>query len=220
MADIGSSYFMDPDVVVEYAKAYINKHLVPLIIASGERLEGNVFMSEPLVYNDAFANKTKNLAKVASDYMHITHAMEIGFNAGFSALLMLISNPVLRLTCVDLGNHSYTLPCYTQMKKTFGNRLTLILGDSRDMLPRVHDAYDLIHIDGGHLSDVVHNDIVQSYRLSRVGTILIMDDYDFEAIHPLWDAHIQIYGLTPVECYECPYHDIRRVPPFPYDSLR
>ena len=46
----------------------------------------------------------------------------------------------------------------------------------------INDNYDLIHIDGGHSTEVADNDIINSYRLSKQGTILIMDDYNFSRL--------------------------------------
>jgi predicted O-methyltransferase YrrM len=139
--------------------------------------------------------------------------MEIGFNAGFSSLLMLLSNPYIHITCVDLAEHKYTLPCYKKMKETFGNRIDMIVGDSTKTLEDIHDTYDLIHIDGGYSTEVATNDIIQSYRLSKKGTILIMDDYDFPNLYELWNKYIVEYNLKPlnINIYNSPHHDIKYI---------
>ena len=62
------------------------------------------------------------------------NVMEIGFNSGFSTLLMLISNTNMHITCFDLGEHSYTLPCYEKIKETFGDRISIVIGDSTKTL--------------------------------------------------------------------------------------
>jgi predicted O-methyltransferase YrrM len=137
--------------------------------------------------------------------------MEIGFNSGFSALLMLLTNPNIKLTCVDLGEHRYALPCYEKLKETFGDRINIIFGDSTKTLLDINEVYDLIHIDGGNSTEVANSDIINSYRLSKQGTILIMDDYDFANLHPLWDSYIENYNLKPlhINVYNTPYHDIK-----------
>ena len=139
--------------------------------------------------------------------------MEIGFNSGFSTLLMLLSNPNIRVLCYDLGNHKYTLPCYSKLKETFGDRITIIIGDSRNTLQYDTEIYDLIHIDGGHTTEVAQNDIINSYKLSKNGTILIMDDYDFCNLHNLWDSYINKYNLKKlnINLYNSPHHDIKYV---------
>jgi hypothetical protein len=195
------------------AKEYINTHLLPIINECGELLEGNIFMLHNTTdYTDIFLGKTKNISNVVLN-TNIKTVMEIGFNAGFSTLLMLLSNPHIKITCLDLGDHLYALPCYVKLKETFGDRLNLIIGDSAVTLPRINTIYDLIHIDGAHTTSIAESDIVHSYRLSKTGTILIMDDYDFPNLHQLWDQYINTYKLQPLNISGCvtPYHDIRQV---------
>ena len=192
---------------------YINEHLLPLIEETGELLEGNLFMNHHTTsHKDIFPNKIKNISKLLLN-KNIERVMEIGFNSGFSALLMLLSNPTIHITCFDIGEHNYTMPCYEKLKATFGERINLIVGDSRETIRNTHDTYDLIHIDGGHLTEVAMSDINQSYRLSKNGTILIMDDYDFDNLCYLWDNSITIYNLKPlvIPLYYTPHHDIKYV---------
>ena len=139
--------------------------------------------------------------------------MEIGFNAGFSTLLMLLTNPKMNITCFDLGEHTYTMPCYEKLKEHFGDRINIIIGDSTKTLQNNSDIFDLIHIDGGHSTEVAESDITNSYRLSKKGTILIMNDYDFPNLHELWDSYIIKYNLKPLEIniYFSPHHNIRYV---------
>jgi len=161
-------------------------------------------------YTDRFENKTKNISNLVLN-KNIKKVMEIGFNSGFSTLLMLISNPNIKITCFDLGEHKYTIPCYNKIKETFGDRINLIIGDSTQTLQYTNDIYQLIHIDGGHETRVAESDIINSYRLSTQGTILIMDDYDFPNLHELWDSYIINYNLKPlnINVYNSPHHDIK-----------
>jgi predicted O-methyltransferase YrrM len=139
--------------------------------------------------------------------------MEIGFNSGFSALLMLISNPTIKIDCFDLGEHKYTKPCFDKLKETFGDRINITFGDSNVTLKDINCKYDLIHIDGGHSTEVATNDIINSYRLSKQGTIIIMDDYDFGNLHTLWDKYIIEYNLKKlnINLYHSIHHDIKFV---------
>jgi predicted O-methyltransferase YrrM len=201
------------DTNIIKTKLYINEYLLPIISNCDELLEGNIFMNHhTTTYTDNFLNKTKNISNLVLN-KHIQHVMEIGFNSGFSTLLMLMSNPNIHVTCFDLGEHKYTLPCYEKIKETFGDRLNLILGDSTKTLPLHSGVYDIIHIDGGHSTEVAKNDIINSYRLSKQGTILIMDDYDFYNLHTLWDEYKIQYNLKPltIQLYDSPHHDIKYV---------
>jgi predicted O-methyltransferase YrrM len=198
---------------INKAKEYINEFLLPIIQNSNELLEGNIFMvHNTTVYTNIFENKSKNISNLVLN-TSVKNVMEIGFNAGFSTLLMLLSNPYIKITCFDLCEHKYTLPCYTKLKETFGDRIHLIGGDSTKTLPLINETYDLIHIDGGHSTEIAESDIINSFRLSKKGTILIMDDYDFDNLHTLWDKYIDLYKLQDLDIstYNSPHHDIKYI---------
>lgn len=198
---------------IETAKRYIDEHLMPIILASYEPLEGNIFMlNNEITYADSFLDKQKNISNLVLN-QNVRNVMEIGFGSGFSVLLMLLSNKNLHITCFDLGCHKYTLPCFYKLKETFGDRICLILGNSNDVLPHIFDSYDLIHIDGGHEMEVAEKDINESYRLSKHGTVMIMNGYDEPLLHELWDHKIAAFELKSLDTfvYETPFHDIRVV---------
>jgi predicted O-methyltransferase YrrM len=194
-------------------KGIINNYLMPIINNCGELLEGSVFtLHHTTTYTDLFINKVKNISNLVLN-KNIKNVMEIGFNSGFSTLLMLISNPNIKITCYDLGEHKYTIPCYELLKEIFKDRINIIIGDSTKTLKNDNIKYDLIHIDGGHTTEIANSDIINSYRLSKQGTILIMDDYDFNNLHQLWDYYINEYNLKSlnINIYKTEYHDIKYV---------
>ena len=196
---------------INKTKEYINENLLPIIHNTGELLEGNIFMfHETTMYSHTISNKTKNISNLLLN-KNIKNVMEIGFNSGFSTLLMLITNPNINITCFDLGEHRYVLPCYEKIKETFGDNVNIIIGDSRQTLQNIDNTYDLIHIDGGHSTEVAESDIINSHRLSKQGTILIMDDYNFGNLHELWDKYINIYNLKSlnINLYNSQEHDVK-----------
>jgi len=198
---------------INKAKKYINDYLIPIINNCNELLEGNIFMfHESTVYNDGFLNKSRNISDLLLN-KNIKNVMEIGFNAGFSTLLMLLTNPNMSIMCFDLGEHKYTLPCYEKLKETFGNRINIIIGDSTKTIKNINDTYDLIHIDGGHTTKVANCDIINSIRLSKQGTILIMDDYNSDNLHKLWDSYIDNYDLKSlnIKLHNTQDHDIKYI---------
>lgn len=196
-------------------KEYINEHLMPIIISCDEPLEGNIFMLHHTTnYTDIWLNKQKNISNLTLN-KSIKNVMEIGFNSGFSTLLMLLTNSNINITCFDLGEHKYTLPCYEKIKETFGERINIIIGDSTTTLPNISNStkFDLIHIDGGNTTEIANSDIINSYRLSKQGTILIMDDYEFYNLHHLWNSYIVKYNLKNLNIglYITHYHNIQCV---------
>ena len=199
--------------IIANTKSFIQEHLIPILQSCKEPVEGNIFMRHHTnSISDVFMAKCNNICNLSLSNQ-TKRVLEIGFNAGFSALLMLMSNPNLHLSCFDLGEHSYTQPCFDKLKEKFGDRIQITLGDSTLTLPNVTGTFDLIHIDGGHSTEVATSDIEQCYRLSEPGTILIMDDTNFPNLRLLWDTYIQKYGLRGQQTYvySTPEHDIRYV---------
>lgn len=196
---------------INKTKEIINNYLLPIITTSNELLEGNIFMEhETMKYTDKFLNKQKNISYLVLN-KNIKNVMEIGFNSGFSTLLMLVSNPNIYITCYDIGEHKYTLLCYQKLKELFRDRINIIIGNSKNTLLLDNNKYDLIHIDGGHTIEIAESDIINTYRLSKPRTILIMDDYDFDNLHELWDNYIIKYNLKKLNIYDTSYQDIKYV---------
>lgn len=181
---------------IKETKIFINEYLLPIIDSTGEKLEGNIFMlHETTTYTNAFFDKQVNFI-LASSKQNINNVLEIGFNAGFSALLMLISNPNLKITCVDICSHEYTILCFKKMKEIFGDRINILCGSSVDVLPKlIGEQYDMIHIDGCHLVNIAEIDIKNSLQLCKSGTILIMDDTDNIELLKVWLRYSISYKL-------------------------
>jgi predicted O-methyltransferase YrrM len=123
---------------------------------------------------DDFEIKRKNILAIASRYNTIT---EIGFNAGHSAALMLTANPNLKLTSIDIGRHSYTVPCATVIQNHFPNRLTLIIKDSKKIDRSEIEQSAVVVIDGGHQFEDCLLDLAMCVAYCKAGTLIVVDDY-------------------------------------------
>ena len=181
---------------IKKTKEFINKYLLPIINSTGEKLEGNIFMiHQTTSYTNMYFDKQVNFI-LACSKQYVNNVLEIGFNAGFSALLMLISNPNMKITCVDICSHKYTLLCFNKMKEIFGDRINLLCGSSVDVLPTLFgNQYDMIHIDGCHLVNIAEIDIKNSLKMCKSGTILIMDDTNDIKLLNLWLRYANLYKL-------------------------
>lgn len=155
-----------------------------IVVASGVPMEGNLYymhhqnLSANQTVAAQFAHKRRQLAALAK---HKVNVMEIGFNAGHSAALMLYSNPDLRYRGIDIGWHKYTVPCAQFLAKVFPGRVELTIGDSRSAYPYSFDKYadcDLIHIDGGHSLELFRIDLVHALTLpcTNPDRHLLIDD--------------------------------------------
>jgi predicted O-methyltransferase YrrM len=103
------------------------------------------------------------------------HILEIGFNAGHSALTFL-QNPMAHVTSIDIGAHYYVLDGKTFIDTLYPGRHTLVIGDSRHVLPSIQNTYDIIFIDGAHDYETVKKDLETCLKMCHKDTIIIMDD--------------------------------------------
>lgn len=201
--------------IIKKTQNFINEQLLPIIKNTGEKLEGNIFMyHETTNYTNDFIDKQINFILTASS-PNINNILEIGFNSGFSALLMLLSNPNLKITCIDICCHKYAILCFQKMKEIFGDRIDLLIGNSVNVLPTLKgNTYDMIHIDGCHLVNIAEMDIKNSLQLCKSGTILIMDDTDNINLLNVWSKYSMEYNLLNYDnnYVKNIYHDIKVFP--------
>jgi predicted O-methyltransferase YrrM len=119
--------------------------------------------------------------------------LEVGIFEGRSAVWMLeniLTDPSARLTGIDpFSDPHYTQDRSKSYKDVFYSNLKLtgsedkadiIVGYSQTELRKLPlESFDIIYIDGSHNSGDVLEDAVLSWRLLKVGGILIFDDYLF-----------------------------------------
>jgi len=153
-------------------------------------------------YSQEVPQQVEDLIKLSSGSN--LHMMEIGFNAGHSAELLLENNPTLTLTSFDLGAHAYVRTAKEYINTTYPNRHTLYLGDSTVTIPKyIYDNpkkyFDVIFIDGGHEYTIANADVDNCMRLANKDTLVIIDDTvyrkDWEAFYTVgptktWVEHV------------------------------
>ena len=155
-------------------------------------LEGNIFyIHETFTLSPLLYTKQLNLfwcGKQAN-----TRICEIGFNAGHSAMVLLLGRDTspLEFTIFDLGEHLYTKPCFDYIQSKFSNvRMEYVKGDSIETIPQWISqnkssiwTYDLIHVDGGHSESCISNDMKYADLLIKMGGIIIIDDTNYSIIN-------------------------------------
>jgi len=197
------------DIILDEWKKFINDKLLPVIGETGVALEGNYYSYHLTnTYCDSYRKKQVNLIQCVNEHS-VKKILEIGFNSGFSALLCLLANPNVSITCVDIGVHPYVVPCYNTIKSIFGERIELIIGNSNTVLPNLSGSFDVIHIDGSHDPLLARNDIINSKRLAADEAYIIMDDVDHRPLTVLWDKYSSLYNFQ--ECgYTGANHSIKK----------
>jgi hypothetical protein len=106
------------------------------------------------------------------------NVLEIGTYMGHSLLIMLLSNPKLKITCIDISDE-YTRPSVNILNKYFNNAIDFIHSDSLTALKTFDKKFDFFHIDGHHDNNYISNEFQIINRLnSRSDKILrvLIDD--------------------------------------------
>ena len=194
----------------EYSK--ICDDLKELVEKTGELLEGNcVYHHMSFDKWDVLLDKRINYQKAVKEKKFIC---EIGFNAGHSVLAMILANPNAHYVLFDLGTHAYARLCFEYLKKAFPQMtMEIFWGDSRKTLPVYHKkhpeaVFDLVHIDGGHRSEVYTIDWKNSLDVTSSGSLIIFDDTDNAKINVFIDKKIdewivsEVAGFLKTSSYE------------------
>jgi len=133
-----------------------------------------LFDGQSYKYCNIMLEKQELLYKSVKDAKSI---LEIGTYMGHSLLIMLLSNPLVKITCVDISD-TYTGPAVKVLNKYFNNAITFIHGDSLDVLPKL-GKFDFFHIDGYHENDYITREFKLICNLNHQPTLrIIFDDQD------------------------------------------
>ena len=186
---------------INYIFYYHVYKLLEIINGTGEKLEGNICTkNHQTKLEKDLVIKQKNIYHIAKRCRNI---LEIGFNAGFSSLLMLLSNSEIQLDCIDIGEHSYTKLCYNYINKIFPDRINLKLGDSRLMMLEIEEnKHDLYHIDGGHSYEIAFKDLENCFKKARNNAYILMDDTNLKHIDDIWQNYVKSNKIKEVKEHE------------------
>ncbi|CAE6909356.1 HYDIN [Symbiodinium natans] len=145
--------------------------------------------------------KQRNLWSLAASLpLEDSVAVEIGFNAGHSSLLLLSAHPKLKVVAFDLCEHAYTKPCFDVLAAAFPGRLRLVPGKSQQTLPKwaadneeralapflKGPGADLVHIDGDHDPAAARADLRNAKSVARSGAWVVFDDTCFSPLKAVW----------------------------------
>ena len=138
--------------------------------AANEPFEGGMFylqthnFSSRIAPTQVYRGKRESFFRAGHGRKNV---LEIGFNGGHSAALLLLSNPGMKYLGIDLGEHSYAHRSAELMRQAFPGRFDVIFGDSREVAPWLRashkgELFDMIHVDGGHTEGICRADIANT----------------------------------------------------------
>jgi predicted O-methyltransferase YrrM len=120
--------------------------------------------------------KQKLLFDVAKSQSSV---LEIGVYMGHSLLIMLLANPSLTVTCIDI-DPTYSKPATDYLKTVFPNAsINFVCGNSLEVLPLINNKFDMFHIDGTHKNKIITQEFNYCLNLTKLNTfIVIFDDIE------------------------------------------
>jgi hypothetical protein len=136
-----------------------------------------LFDGQTYNYCDRMYEKQELLFDVVKSANNV---LEIGTYMGHSLLIMLLANPALKITCIDISDE-YTGPAVNILNKYFNNAITFIHMDSLTALKGCSQTFDFFHIDGRHDNNYIKNEFEEIRHLNnRNDNILrvLFDDQD------------------------------------------
>lgn len=135
------------------------------------------FQAFPYEFDSDMAGALREtMRKLMSDQVGSPlHYLEIGVYQGRSGCWMLdniLTHLESTYTGIDLNLQLESYRNFSHHKK-----VTLIQGDSNQVLLILQGSYDVVYVDGNHSREAALTDIRESWRLLKVGGLLVCDDY-------------------------------------------
>ena len=166
------------------------------------KFEGNYFYTHETFDLSADIFKQINLFSIGKMETNKV-IVEVGFNAGHSALLFLLAHPDSKIYCFDTCQHAYTYPCYDYLAKSFPGRLELIIGRSGEQMTVFKKQHqdlmcDVVHIDGNHEISTANGDFFHSLAYAKYKSILIFNNVDLPWLKMLWEGYIRDLHLKDI----------------------
>lgn len=140
--------------------------------------------------------------------------LEIGSHEGRSAVWIvqhMLSHPNARLTCIDPWPNATAERRFDANIAETGRatQVRKLKTESWRALPLQPCGIDFAYIDGHHEGRHVLEDAIVSFRLLKVGGLIILDDYQFQpgaVVHPPRPA-IDAFLLLWSDCLDLLLHD-------------
>jgi hypothetical protein len=123
-----------------------------------------LFNGKKYKYFQPAYEKQKLLYNLAKQYSEI---LEIGVYMAHSILIMLLANPKIKITAIDIDK-TFAVPSINYLKDEFPNaQINFIHGDSLSVLKSLKKKFELFHIDGTHDNSIVTKEFALCLNLRR-----------------------------------------------------
>ncbi len=107
-----------------------------------------------------------------------SNILEIGTYMGHSLLIMLVSNPKINVTTIDL-NDRYAKPATSYLMSKFPEaKIEFIHSDSLNVIKNLKSKFDFFHVDGAHKNKKITQEFNCIKNLSETESLEIIFDDD------------------------------------------
>jgi hypothetical protein len=137
-----------------------------------------------------------------------TSVLEIGTYMGHSLLIMLLANPSLKITCIDISDE-FTGSAVRVLNKYFNNAIRFIHSDSLTALSTITDTFNFFHIDGHHDVNYITQEfnIIKNFNKTTTNILhIIFDDQD--CLVPLQNYIITNYKVLKHVIPSCKWNNV------------
>jgi hypothetical protein len=132
-----------------------------------------LFNGKQYVYDGSLYEKQKLLFNLCKANNKI---LEIGTYLGHSVLIMLLANPKINITAIDISD-VYAKPSLDYLQKQFPDaKINFIKNDSIKELNNLKKKFDLFHVDGAHEHEVISKEFLFLLKLGQNKKIKILFD--------------------------------------------
>jgi hypothetical protein len=164
-----------------------------------------------LFYGQTYKYSIETYTKQELLYNSVKNAknvLEIGTYMGHSLLIMLLSNPELKITCIDISDE-YTGPAVALLNKYFNNAITFIHSDSLTALKNMTAKFDFFHIDGHHDNNYITNEFIYIKRMNNnANNVLRVIFDDQECLQRLQTEIRQKYNVIKQITPNCRWNNV------------
>ena len=136
-----------------------------------------LFNGHNYIYDSRMYEKQKLLFDLSKNCKNI---LEVGVYMGHSLLVMLLANPKIKITCIDIDD-KYSLPAVNYLRENFKDaQIKFLKGNSLNLLKEINEEFDLYHIDGAHSPHIIAKEVWLCIRKKSIKKInFLFDDLDF-----------------------------------------
>ena len=107
-----------------------------------------------------------------------SNVLEIGTYMGHSLLIMLVSNPKINITTIDLDDR-YAKPAVSYLKSQFRDaKIEFIHDNSLSAINELKSKFDFFHVDGAHKNKIITQEFNCIKKLNKTDVLEIIFDDD------------------------------------------